>query len=83
MDNLEKLATCTQTGTQDDEKQNKNTTQHVLGHYYTQTNINNINKIRALLQTTGAKTNRTSVFYAEIVTDVSQHGTQNNEINAK
>ena len=47
MDNLEKLATCTQTGTQDDEKQNKNTTQHVLGHYYTQTNINNINKIRA------------------------------------
>ena len=30
MDNLEKLATCTQTGTQDDEKQNKNTTQYVL-----------------------------------------------------
>ena len=37
MDNPEKLATS---GTQDEEKQNKNTT-----HHYTQTNTNNINTI--------------------------------------
>jgi hypothetical protein len=32
-------------GTQDGEKQNKNTTQYVLvGHRYTQTKTNNVNK---------------------------------------
>jgi hypothetical protein len=44
MDNLEKLALL---GTQDEEKQNKNTTQYV-GHHYAQTNTNNVNKTRAL-----------------------------------
>jgi hypothetical protein len=43
MDNLEKLALL---GTQDEEKQNKNTTQYV-GHHYAQTNTNNVNKTRA------------------------------------
>jgi hypothetical protein len=42
MDNLEKLALL---GTQDEEKQNKNTTQYV-GHHYVQTNTNNVNKTR-------------------------------------
>ena len=44
MDNLDKLATQ---GTQYDEKQNKNTTQHntiCVGNQYTQTNIYNVNK---------------------------------------
>ena len=39
MDNLEKLATY---GSQDDE--NKNTTQICVGHHYTETNTNNVNK---------------------------------------
>ena len=51
MDNPEKLATQ---GTQDEEKQNKDTTQYVLDHY-AQTNTNNVNKILTLLQTTGCK----------------------------
>ena len=42
MDNPEKLATQ---GTQDEEKQNKNTTQYVLDTFIImQTNINNVNK---------------------------------------
>jgi hypothetical protein len=49
MDNLEKLALL---GTQDEEKQNKNTTQYV-GHHYVQTNTNNVNKTRTLIQRTG------------------------------
>ena len=40
MDYPEKLETQ---GTQDDEKQNKNTTQYVFGHHYTQANTNNLN----------------------------------------
>ena len=40
MDNPENLATQ---GTQGEDKQNKNTTQCV-GHQYTQTNTNNVNK---------------------------------------
>ena len=51
MDNAEKLATS---GTQGEEKENKNTTQYVLDTT-TQANTNNINKAPALLQTTGAK----------------------------
>ena len=42
MNNPEKLATP---GTQDEEKQNKITTQHVFGHHHTQTNTDNVNKI--------------------------------------
>jgi len=42
MDNPEKLTTQV---TQDEEKQNKNTTQYVLDiHHYMQTNTNNIKK---------------------------------------
>ena len=48
MDNPEKLATY---GTQGEEKQNKNTI--AVGHHYAQTNTNNVNKTRVLLQTTG------------------------------
>ena len=40
MGNQEKLATY---GSQDEDEQNKNTTQYVLDHY-TQTNTNNVNK---------------------------------------
>ena len=45
MDNPEKLATQ---GAQDEEKQNKHTI--CVGHHYTQTNTNNVNKTRDLLQ---------------------------------
>jgi hypothetical protein len=42
MDNPEKLATQ---GTQNEEKQSKNTTQSICGgHHYVQANTNNINK---------------------------------------
>ena len=52
MDNPEKLATyCTQA----EDKQNKNTTQHVFGHHYPQTNTTNANKTRVLLQPTRGK----------------------------
>ena len=40
MDNPEKLATQ---GTQDQDKQNKNNT-ICVGHHYTKTNTNNVNK---------------------------------------
>jgi len=52
MDNPEKLATL---GTQDKEKQNKKHNTICVGHHYMQSNINNVNKTRALLQTTGGK----------------------------
>jgi hypothetical protein len=47
----EKLATY---GTQDEDKQNTRITQYV-GHQYTQTHTNNVNKTCAFLQTTGGK----------------------------
>ncbi len=47
MDNPEKLATQ---GTQDEEKQNKDTI--CVGHHYTQTHTTNVKKTWALLQTT-------------------------------
>ena len=50
-DNLEKLTIC---GTQDQEEQSNNTTQSV-GHQCAETNTNNVNKILALLLTTGGK----------------------------
>jgi hypothetical protein len=49
MDNSEKLATK---GTQDEDKQNKNTTQYVLDTNMPK-NTNNVNKIWTFLQTTG------------------------------
>ena len=52
-DNRQKLVTQ---GTQDDEKQNKNTKR--VGHHFTQTNINNVGTTRAFLQ----MTNRTSLI---------------------
>ena len=42
MDNPEKLI-ATQ-GTQDEDKQNKNTTQLCVGHHYAQTNTNDVDK---------------------------------------
>ena len=50
MDHPEKLATYS---TQDENKQNKkhNTNIIYIGHHYAQTNKNNVNKTRALLQT--------------------------------
>jgi hypothetical protein len=51
MYNPEKLATY---GTQDVEKQSKNTTQYVFDTTHTQANKNNVNKTWALLQTTYA-----------------------------
>jgi hypothetical protein len=38
-----------------DLKQNKKHNTICVGHHYTQTNTNNVNKTRALLQTTGSK----------------------------
>ena len=58
MENPEKLATQS---TQDEEEQHKNTTQYVEYHY-TQTNTNNVNKTRTLLQTTGGKDEPNIVF---------------------
>ena len=52
MDNLEKLTTY---GTQDEDKQNKKHNTICVGHQYSQTNTNNVNKKWALLQTTGGK----------------------------
>jgi len=49
MDNQQKLTIY---GTQNKDKQSKNTTQYVLA---TQTNTNNVNKTWALLHTTGGK----------------------------
>jgi len=45
MDNPDKPAPM---GTQDEEKQSKNTTQYVLDTTMRQTNTNNVNKTRAL-----------------------------------
>ena len=52
MDNPVKLATL---GTQDHDKQNKITSQYVLDTTLCTTNTSNVNKTRALLQTTGGK----------------------------
>ena len=48
MDNPKKLATL---DTQDEEKQNT----IYVGHHYTQTNTNNVNKTLTLLHTTGSE----------------------------
>ena len=47
-----------------------------VGHHYTQTNTNNVNKTRALPQTTRGKDKSEHRFYAEIVTDIT---TRNSE----
>ena len=71
IDNPEKLATKV---TQDEEKQNKNTTHYVLDT--TQTNTNNVNKKWALVQTTGGKDEPKIVFMRKSW-QTSQHGTKN------
>jgi hypothetical protein len=43
-----------------------------VGHHYPQANTNNVNKTRALLQTTGGKDEANIVCMQK-----SQHGTQN------
>ena len=72
MDNPEKLATW---GTQNVEKQDKNTAQCV-GHHYAQANTNNVNKTWALLQTTGGK-DKPNIFFMWKSLRTSQHGTRN------
>jgi hypothetical protein len=58
MDNPEKLATL---GTQNTRRrQTKQTT--CVRHHHTQTDINNANKTRALLQTTGSKEEPNTAF---------------------
>ena len=57
MDNPEKLATQ---GTQEEEKQNKNTM--CVGQNYAQANTNNVIKTRALLPTTVGKDEPDIVF---------------------
>ena len=57
MDNPDKLATQ---DTHDEEKQKHKTI--CAGHHYTQPNTNNVNKTRALLQTTGGKEEPNIVF---------------------
>jgi len=52
MDNPEKLATL---DTQDEDKQNVKHNTIYVGHHYTQTNTNNVNKTWVLLQTAGGK----------------------------
>jgi len=61
MDYSEKLATL---GTQDTRRRpinQKQNTQYV-GHNYAQTDINNINKTQAPLQTTGGKDDQNIIF---------------------
>jgi hypothetical protein len=48
----------------------KHTTIYV-GHHYTQTNTNNVNKIGALLQTTGGK-NEPNKLYQSTSSDIDQ-----------
>jgi len=57
--NPEKLTTW---GTQDQEKQNKKHNTICVGHHYSQTNTNNVNKTWALLQTTGGRHESNIVF---------------------
>ena len=59
MDNPEKLATQ---GTQEEDKENKNTTQYVLDTTIPHTNRNNVNKTCALLQTVWGKDEPNMVF---------------------
>ena len=60
MDNSEKLTTQ---GKQDDEWQNKKHNTIFVGHHYTQTNTNNVNKT---WQTTGGKDESNIVFMSFI-----------------
>ena len=46
-----------------------------VGHHYTQTNTNNVNKTRVLLQTTGGKDELNIIFMWKSQ-QTSQHGTQ-------
>ena len=60
MDNPEKLATY---GTQDEDKQNT----ICVGHQYSQTKPNNVNKKWALLQTTGGKDEPKLLFRRSVI----------------
>jgi len=71
MDNPEKHATHV---IEDEEKQNKNNNTICVGHHYTQTNINNVNKNP--LQTTEGKDEPHIVFMRKSQRTI-QHGTQN------
>jgi hypothetical protein len=60
--------------TQDEDKPNKKIT-HVV-HHYTETNTNNVNKTRALLQTTGGK-DESNIGFMRKSQRTSQHVTNN------
>jgi len=69
MHNPEKLATLsTQKKQDEDKKRNKKHNTTCVGHHYSQTNTNNVNKTRALMQTIGGK---------DEPNIPSQHGTKN------
>ena len=57
---MDKSLKLTTYGTQDEEKQNKNT--RYVGHHYTLTNTNNLKKKWALQQTTGGKDEPNIIF---------------------
>jgi len=72
MENPEKLATQ---GTQDEDRQSKNTTQYALDITMFK-QIHNVNKTQASLQTTGDKDEPNIVFMLKSLR-TSQHRTQN------
>jgi hypothetical protein len=74
MNNSEKLTTLgTQYTKRRQTKQKHNTIR--VGHHYTQTNTNNINKTPALLQTGGK--DKPNIVCMRITQRTSQHETQN------
>jgi hypothetical protein len=75
MDNQEKLATQrAQCSRRRQTKQRHNAI--CVGHRYMQTNINNVNEIRALLQTARGK-NEQNIFFIRKSKRTYQHGPQN------
>ena len=57
-------------------KKNKTKIQQCGGHQYTQTNTNNVNKTRALIQTTGGK-DEPNIVYMQKSYRTPQRGNQN------
>ena len=69
----EKLTTqVTQSKEKKENKTKQKTNTMCVGHHYPQANTNNVNKTRALLQTTGGKDEPNIVCMRK-----SKHGTQN------
>ena len=76
MDNPEKLTTqCAQN---EEKQQQKNHNTIYVGHHYTQTNTNNVNKRCALLQTTVGK-DEPNIVFTEIVTDITTRNSESKD----